>query len=228
MTRWSLKNVLDTIVSIALLCAATVVIWNGTKARVSPNRTDPNTPSVPAQPVTIEGAPQRGALESRAGLLIFSDFECPYCARFANEVLPTVEREYVDTGKLLLVFRSFPLSMHPLAVPASLAALCASDQGRFWQAHDALFQGGTPVTRDKIAMLADNLQLRKQAFRACDERQSDVRVSRDEALGHSLGVHGTPTFFIGKVEGASLHVTNVVSGFVEVDRLRSMLDPLSR
>ena len=73
-------------------------------------------------------------------IIEFSDFQCPFCARFHVQTLPALMDEYIDQGKVKLVFRDFPIqSIHPNALPASVAAECANEQGQFKPMHDALF-----------------------------------------------------------------------------------------
>jgi protein-disulfide isomerase len=75
-------------------------------------------------------------------MIVFADFECPFCGRFTREVLPIIEQEYLSTGRLQLVYHHFPLPSHRNAVSAAVAADCAGQQGRFWDMHDKLFSAG--------------------------------------------------------------------------------------
>ena len=82
----------------------------------------------------------KGAASAPVTVYEMSDFQCPYCRRFALETFPTLEREYIATGKVRWVFVNFPLtSIHPNAVAAAEVALCAAQQGAFWQVHDLLY-----------------------------------------------------------------------------------------
>ena len=72
-------------------------------------------------------------------MLEFSDFECPYCGKFSTEVLPTLQKQYIETGRLLFAFRNLPLKIHPHAEAAAFAASCAGEQQKFWPFHDLLF-----------------------------------------------------------------------------------------
>jgi protein-disulfide isomerase len=71
-------------------------------------------------------------------MIEFSEFECPACGRFAREVIPVIQGEYIDSGKVLLAFWHRPLDRHKRAVPAAIAANCAGAQGKFWPLHDLL------------------------------------------------------------------------------------------
>ena len=97
-------------------------------------------PSQPApfkpQDVSIKGAPFLGEADAKLTLVEFTDYQCSFCKRHFTAVLPQIKKDYVDTGKLKYVMRQFPLvSIHPRATKASEAALCAGDQGKYWEVH---------------------------------------------------------------------------------------------
>lgn len=69
----------------------------------------------------------------------YSDFQCPYCRAFYNEAYQEIKKAYVDTGKVKIVYRHYPLDFHPMAPKSAQAAECAGEQGKFWQMHDAIF-----------------------------------------------------------------------------------------
>lgn len=92
-------------------------------------------------------ASYKGEYDAPVTLIEFSDYQCPYCRRHATTVMPTLIKKYVDTGKLRFVMREYPMRMiHRRALPASEAALCAGDQGRYWAMHDSLFADQTANT----------------------------------------------------------------------------------
>jgi protein-disulfide isomerase len=129
-------------------------------------------------------------------IVVFADFECPYCSR-AAETVEKVRRAYGD--KVRLVFRHFPLSFHPKAPLAAQAGACADEQGRFWELHDALFESGE-LEPDALKAQASRLGLDGKQFDAClDSGRAAAIVERDQAAGAKLGVTGTPAFFINGV-----------------------------
>lgn len=89
--------------------------------------------------INIEGAHLLGDPNAKVVLVDFSDYECPYCIRHFNQTWPDIKKNYVDTGKIKVVFKNFPLNFHPNAQKAAEAAECASDQGKFWEMHDKIF-----------------------------------------------------------------------------------------
>ena len=145
--------------------------------------------------VEVAGSPSRGPADAPVTIIEFSDFQCPFCSR----VIPTLERVEETYGdKVRLVFRQFPLrQLHPEAQKAAEASLCANDQEKFWEMHDAMFadQGGLAV--DKLKEKAATLGLDVEAFSECldSDRHAD-RVIADLQAGAALGVTGTPAIFI--------------------------------
>ena len=147
-------------------------------------------------------SPVRGDPGAPLVLVEFSDYQCPFCRRNAVQVLPEVLKNYVDTGKLRFVMKEYPIpNLHPQAEGASQAALCAQDQGKYWEYHDALFAKGGDMGAEQLKARAAEIGLDAAAFAAClDGGQQAERVAADQALGQQLGVQGTPNFFLGKVD----------------------------
>ena len=96
-----------------------------------------------AQDSAITKAADKGRATGNPAAAIWlvevSDFQCPWCKKFHDETFATVKKEYVDSGKIRLAYLNLPLSMHANAMPAAIAAMCASAQGKFWEMHDKLF-----------------------------------------------------------------------------------------
>ena len=99
----------------------------------------PSSP-VAAQQDDLLAARTHGSPTAPVTVYEISDFQCPFCARFFLETMPSLEREYVVPGRVKFVFVNFPLPMHPNAVPAAELAMCAARQGKFWPMHDILFR----------------------------------------------------------------------------------------
>ena len=151
------------------------------------------------EPMRVEvdaaGAPSNGPDNAPVTIVEFSDFQCPFCSR----VVPTLDRVTSTYGdKVRLVFRQFPLhQIHPLAQKAAEASLCAADQDKFWEMHDALFadQGGLGV--GQLKEKAGGLGLDRQAFDDClDSDRHAERVNQDLQAGVEAGVSGTPAMFV--------------------------------
>ncbi|MEF9475845.1 MAG: DsbA family protein, partial [Candidatus Mariimomonas ferrooxydans] len=107
----------------------------------------PSTPSPSPQPSggtlnvadLIDDDSFMGDSDAPVTIIEFSDFQCPFCRRSYTDTLPQIKANYVDTGKVKLVYRDFPLSFHPAAQPAAEAFECAEEQGKEWELHDKLF-----------------------------------------------------------------------------------------
>ena len=164
--------------------------------------------------IATEGHPSLGAADAPVTLVEFSDFECPYClAMFSN--LKTLQRDYGE--KVRVVFRQFPLnSIHPHAQKAAEASLCAADQGKFWELHDAMFEDQGSLAVSDMEKKAEFLGLDVARFQNClsDARYAD-RVKQDVAAGTAAGVIGTPAIF---VNGRPL------LGSVPYDRIVKLVD----
>ena len=176
------------------------------------------TPSAPSQPVnmvlTLDGDPVKGDKSASVVLVEFTDYQCPFCARHARDTMPQIEAEYVKTGKLRYVTREFPLdSIHPQAFRASDAALCAGDQGKYWEMHARLFANQRALAPGQLASHAQAVGLDEAKFGQCLEGGTKAaKVRKDLADGAKAGVTGTPAFFIGVADGANVKVTRTIKG----------------
>lgn len=90
--------------------------------------------------ISLGDAPRDGKTDAAVTIVEYSDFQCPFCARFFNQTAGQIKENYVKTGKILFVFKQYPLTFHPFAQKAAEASLCAKDQGKFWEYHDRLFE----------------------------------------------------------------------------------------
>lgn len=93
--------------------------------------------------INIKGAQMKGDKNAKLALLIFTDYQCPFCGRHARDTEPQIEKEYIETGKMKMVFMDFPLDMHKNAMKAHEAGLCAADQGKFWEMNHMMFDNPT-------------------------------------------------------------------------------------
>ena len=164
-------------------------------------------PPPPVVPESIElsvaDSYAKGGPGPRLVLVEFSDFQCPFCARHAKVTLPQIEREYVNTGKILYVMRNLPLEqLHPDAVRAAVAAECAGDQGKYWQMHEKLFSNQQALGAADLARYAQEAGAEPAKFKQCmDADTYGAKVRKDLAEAQAAGITGTPTFFLGFTEG---------------------------
>lgn len=150
----------------------------------------------PADPKLLYAAhaPAQGPADAALRLVVYSDFQCPYCARFAQTL--AFARETFGS-RLRIEFRHFPLAMHSYAPIAAATGVCAHRQGRFWEFHDRLFGNAEPLSPVTLAQLVQELGLDAGAITAC-RGSSEVQsiIEQDHSSGRKLGVNGTPAFFV--------------------------------
>jgi protein-disulfide isomerase len=156
-------------------------------------------------------ARSKGSAKAPITVYEMSDFQCPYCRKFAEETFPTIERSYIATGKVRWIFINFPLTdIHSHAAAAAELGLCAAKQNGFWRVHDLLFQyqeAWAPLKEPGpfFVSLADSAGLSKPALLSCLEAPETLQAVQADAEGASRsGAGSTPTFYIegGLLEGA--------------------------
>jgi protein-disulfide isomerase len=144
--------------------------------------------------VPLGDAPARGGAEAKVTLVVFSDFQCPFCGR-AETTLDQLRKTYGD--EVRVVWRHAPLPMHDRAIPAALAAEAAREQGKFWPMHDELFAHQRALGDAELEARAQAVGLDLPRFRASLAAPANrARVDADRQLADTLGVEGTPSFFI--------------------------------
>lgn len=146
------------------------------------------------QNIETAGAPFKGPENAPVAVAVFSDFQCPYCAKVSSlmdQVLALYPKE------VKVVHKSFPLQSHQLALPAAIAALAANRQGKFWEMHDKIFENMSSLTEEKFTEFAKGLGLDMDKF-AADSKDPQLRqqVQLDLQNGVNAEVRGTPTIFV--------------------------------
>jgi len=149
--------------------------------------------------VPTEGFPSEGPDDAPIVIVEFSDFQCPFCTKWHNETYLPLMEEYPDQIKL--VYRNFPLiSIHPDAYLSAEAAMCAGDQGRYWDYHEALFESVYGLGTDALYQYAEDLGLEIDGFTLClDEHKYKDFVRADMEYAMSIGVQSTPTFYVNGI-----------------------------
>lgn len=170
----------------------------------------------PFAELIFENVPCRGNVAAEVRVLVFSDFECPFCSRYAS----TIDRAVEEHGdEILVCFLNYPLPFHPHAQLAAEAALEAYEQGgadAFFRMHDRLFANQRALELDDLLRYARELGLDVEEMRAAlsDHRHADL-VDEDVAFGEELGVQGTPSTFVESEE---------VGGAVPYDQLDEAIE----
>lgn len=152
----------------------------------------------------VEGRPAEGPDNAAVTIVEFADYECPFCRRHAEQVLPQLRSRY--GASVRYVHLHFPLKMHPHAQTAAEAAECAHRQQRFVPMYDALFANQGELDLPGLKRLAGEAGLDVDAFNTClDSGAAAAQVESDAAQGRAAGVTGTPTFFVNGVRYAGVH-----------------------
>ena len=197
------------ILAVLLVAGIGVIAWLVTRGQASRAAIDP---------APVEGAEDPQALVAKAQgvsigndgapvkMLVFSDFQCPFCASFAAQIEPLLTQEFVQPGTLQFVYYDFPLGgSHKYSFVASRAARCAGDQNKFWEYHNLIFGKQSEWSFDqnppvrKLIDYGQEVGLERGAFEACvnSDKYQDI-VSANRLLGERLGVNSTPTVFVNQ------------------------------
>ena len=139
----------------------------------------------------------RGDQRAPVTLLEYSDYTCGYCEKFFEETWPLLYSDYIQTGKVRLIYRDFPRAISGPSVDTAMAARCAGEQGQYWSMHDRLFASHRKFSHDQLQKQAEDLRLNIQQFNECfqEERYMEA-IYQDRMEGGSIGVRGTPHFIL--------------------------------
>ena len=175
----------------------------------------------------ITQQPFKGDPEAALTLIEFTDYQCPFCRKYAKQTLPDLEKEYIETGKIKYVVRDFPLqSLHREAFQAAVAADCAGEQGQYWEMHDRLLSISSSSYGD-WGQHAEAIGLDENQFQNClKSDQPGQGVRKDLAEGRKVGVRGTPTFFlrVSDENNHNIKVLKVMRGAQSYSQMKHSLD----
>jgi protein-disulfide isomerase len=164
--------------------------------------------------IDVEGSPALGPADAPVTFVVFSDFECPYCEVFA-QTMQQVKDEYGN--RVRVVFRQFPLNIHPNAPKAAEASLCAHEQDKFWEMHDLMFEEQRQLDLASLIDKAERLELDIPEFEAClDSGKFAEQIEADMQAASRMGVDGTPAVFINGMQ--------VVGGAVGFEALVEVIE----
>lgn len=158
--------------------------------KVRPGRPDPDT----RYAATIGDAQTRGPSDALVTIVMFEDFQCPFCSRAAT-TMEKVAKEYGQDVRL--VFKHNPLPFHQQALPAAMASEAAGRQGKFWKMHDLLFDNQKKLEEEDLLRYAKKLRLNRKRFkRDLRDQALEQKIKDQQAQSQKLGARGTPAFFI--------------------------------
>ena len=169
--------------------------------------------------------------EGSPGLVLIevSDFQCPYCGQSARELLPQVDKDFVQTGKVELIFLDLPLQMHPQALQAAEAAACAGDQKKFWEMHHLLFTHQHDLASAQLPGYAETLGLDVPDFQKClSSARHGAEIRSSVRVAHSLDISGTPAYVLARriPGGDKVQVLEIIHGLPPYEELGKKLNAL--
>jgi protein-disulfide isomerase len=188
-------------------------------------------PAFKEQVISIGSSPVKGNADATVTLVEYSDYQCPFCARHYRAVMPILQEEYIDTGKLKFVMREYPLpTLHKNASNAAQAAMCAGKQGKYWEMHNLLFENQKELGVDNVKSFAGTIGLDTAAFNDClDNKEMVGPVRKDMASGAKLGMGGTPGFFLGLTDQGDTDKVDLsvqIKGAQSIDKFKASIDEL--
>ena len=167
----------------------------------APGQPSAAPPAAPAPIVDVEQLLDddavKGDKNAPVTIIEWSDYECPFCARFYSDTYKQIDEKYIKTGKVKLIYRDFPLSFHQQAQKAAEAAECAGEQGKYFDMHDKLFEDGVVGGTTTFKQYAKEIGLDTSKFNTClDTGAMASEVRKDFVDGQQAGVQGTPGFIV--------------------------------
>jgi protein-disulfide isomerase len=169
----------------------------------------------------------RGDQHAPVTLLEYSDFTCGYCEKFFEETWPLLFSEYIQTGKLRLIYRDFPRATSGPSVDTAMAARCAGEQGQYWSMHDQLFSSRRKFSSDQIQRQAEDLRLNVRQFSECVQAERYMEsIYRDRMEGGSIGVRGTPHFILFLTKNPKAGPFLVIPGAFPFDVFQENIEKL--
>ena len=219
-----LRKWLDLFATLAVLTTSALFVW-----RIWPETPPPPVKlAIPKAPMSLAGVQAQGVPSAEVGLLMFMDFQCPFCRKFVQETLQELERQYVQKGVLKVALRHLPITqLHQGALALAEGTACVGRQGRFWEASAELFRA-PKAEPSMLPALVTRLGLDGPAFSRCVAGEAVDEVRRDMALALDLGIKSTPSFFLGRIEGPSLRVTTTLIGSQPLVVFQKAIEDISR
>jgi len=232
--RW--RGYLDTAATVSVIVVSIAVTWAVVSARLhTPSVSTKGVaagghqgaPTLPTEPIRLSQGPVKGGIDAKVALIEYSDFQCPFCARFAQDTLPALDQKYLQSGKVQFLFQHVPLGTHRFAKRAAEGSECANRQGRFWEMHDVLFAQQKQLDEALLLETAKRIGLNAEIFAYCLDGEAAPLVSEQATVARQLGISGTPTFFVGTVlPDGRIKVAERLSGAQPLQRFEKALDAL--
>jgi protein-disulfide isomerase len=181
-----------------------------------------------AAEIDVVGASSLGSIRAPLVLIELGDYQCSFCRRHLQMVMPDLLAQYIESEKLRYVFLDFPVEKaHPQAIPAANAARCAGDQGYYWEMRQRLYGHPLELNSAGFSAHAVTLGLDQVSFDRCLEQNiHEEAIRADKAIGLELLVRGTPTFFLGYPvgDGGRVSLVRRINGAQSLDVFQREMD----
>ncbi len=176
---------------------------------------------------SIDDDPSKGNKDAPVILLMFSDFECPFCRKFELTTFKEIEKNYIDEGLVFFVFRDFPILFHPFAREAAKAANCAGKEGKYWEMHELLVSG--EINPPAIREHAKTLGLSEEKFDKCmEDEETNAEIEKDMRDAREYGIKGTPFFIIGQNTGEETFEGETITGAQPYETFKATIEKYLR
>lgn len=179
--------------------------------------------------VNIAGDSFRGSAEAPVTLIEYGDYQCSFCGKFKRDIYSRLDADYIQTSRLRYIYRDLPLKSHEFALHAARAALCAKEQGKYWEMHERIFALEQSFSETELQEQAQALGLRMQNFRACvEDARSEAMIRRGIEEAGKMQIAATPTFVVGTGEPGEnwINVSAIIVGIKTLAEYRSIIDRL--
>lgn len=213
-----IRTAFDLLSTILVATAAGVLLWRTApqQAGVEGERS-PRVERIDGSNLhtTITDATIKGDGTSPIVMIEYSDFQCPFCARFVHDTFDEIDQHFVSKGLVQYVFRNYPIEkIHPAAMDAAKAAECASHDGRFWEMRQQLFANQAELAKTSWLEFASRVGISQERFERCLVAvETQEKIIRHKSHANSLGVSSTPTFLIGvRRRDGSIHIVSRIPG----------------
>ena len=188
------------------------------------SRIFPKTPISSKAIISTEGEPSLGSPKAPLTMVEFSDFQCPYCKIFHDEIFPKLKSEFIDTGKLRFIHKDYPLPFHEQAQLAAESARCSVNNASYWKAYSALYNSQNCIECKGPVSIVSEANTGNPTYKACVKNRTYLnKIKANIAEARLIGVNGTPGFVIGPTI-LNGHRGMIIEGFMPWPEFRSKLN----
>ncbi len=220
------KNALMVAISMAIGIGMTLATqhWNRQTNQLTNQLPIKKNPSL-VSPLLLTGEPWIGRKDAPLTIVEFSDFECSYCQRFHQTVLPKLKKEYIESGLVRFIHKDLPLPFHSQAKNAAAAARCAGKQNRYWQMYHKLFDQQACLQCKGAKGIALEQELNTGDLERCMSHPTTLAlINANVSEAHLHGIRATPTFVIGRTQIDNSHSGTIVEGALPWPQFKTMVD----